>query len=86
MDFNLNTKSRKIFLLHTTFEIAIIPEYSPRRPPTVAEGYGGTRWGREPFFKKVSSPQNSFATPSDGCHTYTSNLRNGQKSSENFCL
>jgi len=26
-------------------------------------GYGGTRWGREPFFKKVSSPQNSFATP-----------------------
>ena len=25
-------------------------------------GYGGTKWGRETFFKKVSSPQNNFAT------------------------
>ncbi len=28
----------------------------------VAKGYGVTRWGKEPFFKKVFSPQNSFAT------------------------
>ena len=49
MDFNLNTKSRKIFLLHTTFEFSIIPEYSPRRHPTVAEGYGGTRKTRMPL-------------------------------------
>ena len=26
----------------------------------VAKGYGGTRWGKEPFFKKVFFPQNSF--------------------------
>ena len=39
---------------------------------TVAQGYGGTRWGREPFFKKVSSPQNSFATPSRFCRFFFS--------------
>ncbi len=27
----------------------------------VAKGYGGTRWGKEPFFKKVFSPQNSLS-------------------------
>ncbi len=34
-----------------------------KRGSADAPGYGGTRWGREPCFKKVFSPQNSFAPP-----------------------